>query len=302
MEGSKAGWQIIATRYRAGNRMVEEIVAGFIPLVGSGKDQDTGTFAMGEEDNLVRVTLSPYRLHRYCVTNVEFERFDPRHRKKRWGDERHPAVEGSGNASADGDCPVVTLSWYDAWCYAKWLGWYVCDGQEHEVTLPSEAQWEYACRAGQTTPFTFDDSHDGLTCTADYCNFDGNYPFGEGAGKGDYRQCTLPVDGTVPSSWSGVPIVGVKGWNRWGLYQLHGNVWEWCADWFNSTASARVLRGGSWDDGGWHCRSAFRGGGGPGGWNRLCGVRRAAAPVVGAQQGKRGVERRPRSRPERGGA
>ena len=120
-----------------------------------------------------------------------------------------------------------------------------------EAVLPSEAQWEYACRAGTQTPFSF-----GATITTDQVNYDGNYPYADGA-KGEYREQTVEVK-ALPA-------------NDWGLYQMHGNVWEWCADWLGdypreevvdpvgpSGGRRRVWRGGSWIDDGAHCRSADR--------------------------------------------
>ena len=121
--------------------------------------------------------------------------------------------------------------------------------------LPSEAEWEYACRAGTTTPFYF-----GETISADQANYNGNYVYGKGK-QGVYRKQTTDVGSFSP--------------NAWGLCDMHGNVWEWCADtWHESykevpnngniwgdlgDKKAKVLRGGSWYDNPSNCRSAFRG-------------------------------------------
>jgi sulfatase modifying factor 1 len=120
-----------------------------------------------------------------------------------------------------------------------------------EARLPSEAEWEYACRAGTTTPFSF-----GENITPEQVNYNGNHPYAGGA-KGVYCQQTVPV-GSLPA-------------NPWGLYEMHGNVWEWCADWYGdypttpqvdpcgaASGDARVLRGGSWLNFGWFVRSACR--------------------------------------------
>jgi formylglycine-generating enzyme required for sulfatase activity len=119
--------------------------------------------------------------------------------------------------------------------------------------LPSEAQWEYACRAGTTTPFYF-----GESITPDLVNYDGNYVYAD-APKGKYRRQTTDV-GTFPP-------------NAFGLYDMHGNVWEWCLDdWVGNynnaptsgnvvtgrSTNTRVLRGGSWIDYAIFCRSAYR--------------------------------------------
>jgi len=121
-------------------------------------------------------------------------------------------------------------------------------------TLPSEAQWEYACRAGTTTPFAF-----GETITPDLANYDGNFTYGEGR-KGEFREQTTPV-GMFPA-------------NAWGLQDMHGNVWEWCLDhwhesyegapedgsaWLSEGGESRLLRGGSWRLDPGNCRSACRG-------------------------------------------
>jgi formylglycine-generating enzyme required for sulfatase activity len=124
--------------------------------------------------------------------------------------------------------------------------------------LPSEAEWEYACRAGTTTPFYF-----GETITPELVNYNANYTYGDGP-KGEYRRQTTPV-GQFPA-------------NAFGLYDMHGNVWEWCADdshdnyvgaptdgsaWVDSkknisTETSTRLRGGSWVNYPNYCRSAIR--------------------------------------------
>ena len=122
------------------------------------------------------------------------------------------------------------------------------------IRLPSEAEWEYACRANTTTPFHF-----GAAITTHSVNYDGNYSYGD-ALKGEYRQKTVDVDSFSPNSW--------------GLYQMHGNVWEWCNDrWHENYNDApkngsswetvtvdniRVIRGGSWYSNAFNCRSAYR--------------------------------------------
>jgi sulfatase modifying factor 1 len=117
--------------------------------------------------------------------------------------------------------------------------------------LPTEAEWEYACRAGTTGPFSFGDDID-----PDQANFDGNSPY-RGTARGRYRQETVDV-ASLPG-------------NPWGLYEMHGNVWEWCQDWYGdyppdavvdpagpSTGERRVLRGGSWINDARYLRSACR--------------------------------------------
>jgi len=120
-----------------------------------------------------------------------------------------------------------------------------------ELGLPTEAQWEYACRSGTTTPFWW-----GHELTTNDANYNGNYPYAGGT-KGEYREKTVPVK-TFKQ-------------NPWGLWQMHGNVREWCADWFGTypqspvidphgpeSGTNRVLRGGSWISNGRYLRSAYR--------------------------------------------
>ena len=140
-----------------------------------------------------------------------------------------------------------------------------------EPRLPTEAEWEYACRAGTRTPFSF-----GETLTTDQANYDGNYPYGNGP-KGEYRQETIDVR-ALPA-------------NPWGLYQMHGNVYEWCSDWLGDdpsgpvpdptgleTGAERVLRGGLWGAGAGWCRSAYGLASEPGYRHRCIGFRLARGP------------------------
>jgi len=144
--------------------------------------------------------------------------------------------------------PVENVSWDDARQFIERLN---CNFTDLEARLPTEAEWEYACRAGTDTPFSF-----GHNITPDQVNYNGNYPYAGGV-KGMYREKTVPVK-SLPA-------------NRWGLYEMHGNVLEWCADWFGDYAaeaavnpvgpvegSYRVLRGGSWYYNGRLVRSANR--------------------------------------------
>ena len=144
--------------------------------------------------------------------------------------------------------PVTCVSWDDAVAFCKWLSRKIGEN----ITLPTEAQWEYACRAGSTTAYFW-----GNALKGDKANCDGNYPCGTTT-KGKYLRKTTPV-GSYDS-------------NAWGLYDMHGNVWEWCADYWKeeypsgsvtdptgpSNGSYRVFRGGSWYNSARHCRSASR--------------------------------------------
>ncbi len=144
--------------------------------------------------------------------------------------------------------PVEEVSWEDVQGFMNQLNKKI---PGLDLDLPTEAQWEYACRAGTITPFFFGDN-----ISTDQVNYDGNHPYADGE-KGEYREETVDV--------KDLPC------NDWGLYQMHGNVWEWCSDWFGdysnevaidpvgpSEGRLRVFRGGSWFSYGRHCRSAFR--------------------------------------------
>jgi formylglycine-generating enzyme required for sulfatase activity len=145
--------------------------------------------------------------------------------------------------------PVEQISWDDCQAFLRQANAQL--GGELELRLPSEAEWEYACRAGSQGPFSW-----GEGLTTDQANYDGNSPYNEGP-EGAYRERTLEVLSFEP--------------NAWGLYQMHGNVYEWCNDWLGSYPEGavtdprgpekgheRVLRGGSWFDLGRSLRSAFR--------------------------------------------
>jgi formylglycine-generating enzyme required for sulfatase activity/GTPase SAR1 family protein len=148
--------------------------------------------------------------------------------------------------------PVESVSWYDTIEFCGRLSHHT----KREYRLPSEAEWEYACRAGTTTPFHF-----GETITTDLANYSGENNYGRGS-KGIYRGETTPVDMFPP--------------NAFGLYDLHGNIWEWCQDhdcgdytrapingsaWLINTAvrnAQRIARGGNFYFSAHQCRSASR--------------------------------------------
>jgi formylglycine-generating enzyme required for sulfatase activity len=162
------------------------------------------------------------------------------------------AVMGSNPShfKHDVNCPVEQVSWDDTQDFIRKLN--EKEG-ENKYRLPTEAEWEYACRAGTTTPFYF-----GKCLSAYQANYNGKYPL-EGCPKGQYRRKTTPVASFPP--------------NAWGLYDMHGNVWEWCQDWYKEyTADAvtdpigpgsglsRVFRGGCWNYSAQNCRTARRNG------------------------------------------
>jgi formylglycine-generating enzyme required for sulfatase activity len=160
------------------------------------------------------------------------------------------AVIGKNPSRFSGDrLPVERVTWHDCQQFVTQLSKLVPDSS---FALPTEAQWEYACRAGTVTPFSY-----GNQITPEQVNYDGNYPYSNGS-KGLYRQKTVPV-GSLPA-------------NPWGLFEMHGNVREWCMDGQRryddqpitdpvgpmAPGADRLIRGGSWYDNARHARSASR--------------------------------------------
>jgi formylglycine-generating enzyme required for sulfatase activity len=160
--------------------------------------------------------------------------------------EQYLAIAGSNSSFFLGDkLPVETVSWHDAveWCQK------LSEQSGQSVRLPTEAEWEYACRAGTETRHYNGNTKEDLDRSGWYA--------GNSTGK-TYH-------------------VGLLEPNAWGLYDMHGNVWEWCQD--EDGDRRRVLRGGSWD-GTAGCRSASRGWWGPGDHGRCLGFRVCLAASV----------------------
>ena len=171
--------------------------------------------------------------------------------------------------------PVEFVSWNDAQEFIKKLNEKE-KGKGWTYRLPTEAEWEYACRGGATSEeecsyhFYFEKPTNDLSSKD--ANFDGDYPDGKAA-KGPYLGRTTKVGSYAP--------------NKLGLYDMHGNVWQWCSDLYEPGSLARMLRGGCWSGNGGGCRSAVRGGvKDPAGRDRHRGFRLAAVPEVGAKQEK----------------
>ncbi|HEY5589988.1 MAG TPA: SUMF1/EgtB/PvdO family nonheme iron enzyme, partial [Paludibacter sp.] len=153
-----------------------------------------------------------------------------------------------------GNMPVSQVTWYDSKAFAEWMG----------CRLPTEAEFEYAARANTTTPF-----HTGDCLTTEQANFNGKEPY-TNCEQGKFRNEALPVGSFSP--------------NAFGLYDMHGNIWEWTNDWYceyyvndklnpegPDTGTKKVDRGGGFYDPVWRCRSAYRAGGDPPG-NRGTGI------------------------------
>ena len=216
-----------------GNRVFLEMVK--IPggrfLMGS---PETEAERLSHEGPQHYVDVPEFLMGRYAVTQGQWE-----------------AVMGNNPSGFQGASrPVETVSWYDAVEFCQKLS--QITGKKY--SLPSESQWEYACRAGTTTPFSF-----GETIRSELVNYDGNYPYAN-APKGKYRAQTTDVGIFLPNSF--------------GLYDMHGNVYEWCQDFWHESyngaptdgsawqtggdSGKRLLRGGCWLNYSWICRSAER--------------------------------------------
>lgn len=228
-----------------------------------------GTFNMGSpeseaqrgEDELQHtVTVNDFYIGKYEVTQKEYEE-----------------IMGENPSNFKGDnLPVETVTWYDAIEYCNKLSEkegltpvYTIDGENvswnkssNGYRLPTEAEWEYAARAGTEAPFNTESS-----IGAEEANFYGHYPylieenyFSQGkleTKPGEYRQTTIAVGSFSP--------------NKWGLYDIHGNVGEWCFDYYGAydientdnpsgaeTGTLRINRGGGWNDYAKHMRCAYR--------------------------------------------
>ncbi|MCZ8101346.1 MAG: formylglycine-generating enzyme family protein, partial [Burkholderiales bacterium] len=226
-----------------------------------------GTFLMGTEDEEIerlvkkfysrgrrerpqhQVTVPPFDLGKYPITQVQWRAVASRTDLKVEKD-LNPNPSYFKNRPDRDRRPVEQVNWYDAVEFCARLS--KLTGREYR--LPSEAEWEYACRAGTTTPFYF-----GETITGELANYNASETCAEGA-KGEFRQQTTPVGQFPP--------------NAFGLYDMHGNVWEWCADtwhdnydgaptngsaWIeNGNDNCSPLRGGSWYSNPDFCRSAHR--------------------------------------------
>jgi formylglycine-generating enzyme required for sulfatase activity len=223
-----------------------------------------GTFNMGSPANEAnrnndetrhQVTVTSFYMSKYIVTQEEYE-----------------AIMGTNPSRFKQEgvkMPVENVSWFDAIEFCNKLSEsegltpvYTITGTENERTvtwnrdgngyrLPTEAEWEYACRAETTTTF-----NTGNNITTNQANYDGKSPYNNNP-AGLYMRSTTPVENFEA--------------NAWDLYDMHGNVWEWCWDWYGNYVTSpqtdptgpasgtyRVLRGGSWFDGGRNLRSAVR--------------------------------------------
>jgi formylglycine-generating enzyme required for sulfatase activity len=213
----------------------------------------SGSFMMGTPENEEgsmdserpqhKVTVPTFFMGQYPITQAQWKAVASLPQVKRSFKSDPSRFKGANR-------PVERVSWFDAVEYCDRMTQYT--GRIYR--LPSEAEWEYACRAGTTTPFHF-----GETITPELANYNAKYIYGRGA-KGIARQETTDVGS-----------FGVA--NAFGLYDMHGNVWEWCGDhwhskyegaptdgsaWTDNDNDSRLLRGGSWNYYPGFCRSGCR--------------------------------------------
>ena len=196
-----------------------------------------GSFLMGEGANRKKVTIeNDFYIGKYPVTIAEYMHFvnDTKKHYPIWLEEgsKYNIETGTDNYYkkmknlTNPNAPIVGISWHDAKAYCEWLS----KKRKEEFRVPTEVEWEYACRAGTTTKWSFGYNKKELE---KYAWYDEN------------------SDGTIHE-------VGKKKPNPWGLYDMHGNVWEWCEDWDDKDKKYKVLRGGSWGNGVLWTRSADR--------------------------------------------
>lgn len=204
-----------------------EIPAGVFMMGSSEKELERN-----DNENQHHVKLSTFKMSKYEVTFEQFDKFCEATQRKK------PNDEGWGRDNR----PVINVDWFEAIAFAEWMG----------CRLPTEAEWEYACRAGSITPFNTG------SCLSDkQSNFKSTLPYSNCEKENGYNAKTMPVGSFLP--------------NAWGLYDMHGNAMEWCNDRYEDfirgnqidptgppAGLMRVIRGGSWISSATNCRSAVR--------------------------------------------
>jgi formylglycine-generating enzyme required for sulfatase activity len=246
----------VAADRQAGGKVVTNSIGMKLAPIPAGK------FLMGsppteaerdpEELQHEVVITRPFYLGVHEVTQGQYERVMG----------RNPSFFSAKNGGGP-DHPVEQMQWKEAVAFCAQMSALPAEKEAGRVyRLPTEAEWEYACRAGTTTPFHF-----GTALSSAQANYNGNYPYG-GAARGPYLRRTAKV-GSYPA-------------NAWGLHDMHGNVWEWCQDWYDPNYYKHspkedpkgpekgvlptgfgadcflVVRGGCWLDEACGCRSAYR--------------------------------------------
>jgi formylglycine-generating enzyme required for sulfatase activity len=227
LDGAGAGPELVvlrAGRFQMGSPEHERKIA-----MASGAQQNW--LARETPQHWVGIAR-PFAMGRYPVTVGEWRAFVE---ATGWQPDGEVDWAAPGFAQTDMH-PVVGVSWGDAQQYLHWLS--ERTGQRYR--LPSEAEWEYACRAGTKTAFSFGDTID-----TSRANYDGNFTW-NGGQRGEYRRGTTPADLFAP--------------NPWGLHDMHGNVWEWVQDVMHDSYEGAPLDGSAWEEGGARARRILRGG------------------------------------------
>lgn len=212
-----------------------------------------GAFKMGSPKNELgrekdekqhEVRVTPFYIGKYEITRLQWQ-IVARMEKVEIDLDEDPSFLKHKELD---DYPVTQVTWQECMEFCKRLSRY----SQKTYRLPTEAEWEYACRAGTTTPFAF-----GESLTTSLASYDGNIPYGRVEQKG-INEIALKMK-YLP--------------NQYGLYQMHGNVWEWCLNWYDeypldniiienpvgpTIGEEKILRGGSWISKAVHCRSANR--------------------------------------------
>ncbi|NTW68931.1 MAG: formylglycine-generating enzyme family protein [Chlorobiaceae bacterium] len=274
-----AGVMVFSTSSMAANMVV--VPENFVLIPGGEFTMGSPLGEVGRKENETQhqVRVSDFYMSRYAVTFAEFRKFVKatgyKSDAETAGERTHwrSGVSGSVRPQSEDNHPVLYVSWNDAVAYCNWMS----QNTGRKFRLPTEAEREYACRAGTTTPF-----NTGQNLKTDQANYNGEDPNNNNQ-KGVFRQNTVAVNSFAPDAW--------------GLYNMHGNVWEWCSDWYGVTfyeqckavgtvtnpdgpedGSSRVLRGASWYDFAEHCRSAYRIGATPGARKPNVGFRMVFVP------------------------
>jgi formylglycine-generating enzyme required for sulfatase activity len=216
-----------------------------------------GSFTMGSPDTeperfadegpLHKVTIArPFAVGRHAVTRGQFAVFVNATGHKAEGAHKWTGSEWKHDPKAswrdpgfpqDDSHPVTCVNWDDVKAYVAWLA--KTTGKPYR--LLTEAEWEYAARAGTTTPFWW-----GPSITPDQANYNGNHVYKGGGSTGEYRKGTVPAGGFSA--------------NAWGLHNVHGNVWEWCEDVWHDSYAGAPIHGSAWLQGGDSSRRVLRGG------------------------------------------
>jgi formylglycine-generating enzyme required for sulfatase activity len=263
--GSARGW---AERLPGGVLLAMVEVPGGTFLMGSPESEAGRQHSEAPQH---RVTVPAFAIGRYPVTQAQWRAVASLPEVERRLEDSPSRFRFRG-----GSRPVEQVSWHDTVELCARL----TKASGRVYRLPSEGEWEYAARAGTTTPF-----HLGATITPEWVNYDGNFPYAS-AQHGRDRERTTRVGALPRRVWpSGRGTVA----NAFGLCDVHGNVWEWCQDMWHDNydrasadgsawesggdANRRVLRGGAWYADARNCRSAVRDRNGPENGNRDVGFR-----------------------------